>query len=50
MYHLDLEHVVSDFIATTYQAGIILYLATKPDMGWYARNMSELEPPTVLQT
>ena len=36
---------VSDFIASVYQVELILRLATKPEMGWYARNMSELQSP-----
>ena len=36
---------VSDFIATAYQANITLYLATKLEIDWYARNMSGLQSP-----
>ena len=34
---------MSDFAAVAYQAEIILRLATKPEMGWYAHNMAELQ-------
>ena len=43
LYPVDTD--VSDFIANAYQAELILRLATKPEMGWYARNMSELQSP-----
>ena len=33
---------ISEFIAAAYQVEIILGLANKPKMGWYARNMAEL--------
>ena len=36
---------VSDFVATACQAELILRLATKPEMGWHAQNMPELQPP-----
>ena len=39
------ETDVSDFIASAYQAELILCLATKPETGRYARNMSELQSP-----
>ena len=39
------ETDVSDFITVAYQAAIILRLSTNPRMGWYARNMSELQSP-----
>ena len=39
------ETDVSDFMAISYQAEIIIHLATKPEMGWYARNMYELQQP-----
>ena len=41
LYPVDTD--VSDFIVCAYNAEIIIYLATKPEMGWYARNMSELQ-------
>ena len=40
LYPVDTD--VSDFTVCAYNAEIILHLATKPEMGWYARNMSEL--------
>ena len=40
-----METDVSDFMAISYQAEIILHLVTKPEMGWYARNMYELQQP-----
>ena len=40
LYPVDTD--VSDFVATAYQAELIIRLATKPEMGWYARNMSEI--------
>ena len=43
LYQVDTK--VSDFTAVAYQAEIILRLATKPKMGWYARNMAELQKP-----
>ena len=43
IYPVDTD--VSDFIANAYQAELILRLATKPEMGWYARNMSKLQSP-----
>ena len=43
LYPVDTD--VSDFVATAYQAEQILRLATKPEMGWYARNMPELQLP-----
>ena len=43
LYSVDTD--VSDFTAIVYSAKIILRLATKPEMGWYARNMSELQTP-----
>ena len=43
LYPVDTD--VSEFIATAYQAELILRLVTKPEMGWYARNMSEIQPP-----
>ena len=41
LYPVDTD--VSDFTAVAYQAEIILRLATKPEMGWYALNMAELQ-------
>ena len=41
IYPIDTD--VSDFTAVAYQAKIILRLVTKPQMGWYARNMAELQ-------
>ena len=41
MYPMDTD--VSDFTAIVYQAEIILHLATKSKMGWYVRNMHELQ-------
>ena len=41
LYPVDMN--VSDFIASAYQVELVLCLATKPEMGWYARNMSELQ-------
>lgn len=41
LYPVDND--VSDFIATAYQTEIILRMPTKPEMGWYARNISELQ-------
>ena len=35
---------VSDFAAVAYQVEIILRLATKHEIRWYARNMAELQP------
>ena len=43
LYPVDTD--VSDFVATAYQTELILRLATKPEMGWYARNMPELQLP-----
>ena len=43
LYPVDTD--VSDFTSCAYNAEIILRLATKPEMGWYARNMSELQSP-----
>ena len=43
LYPVDTD--VSDFTADAYQAEIIIRLATKPEMGWYARNMAELQKP-----
>ena len=43
LYPVDTD--VSDFIASAYQAELILRQSTKPEMGWYARNMSELQSP-----
>ena len=43
LYPVDTD--VSDFTTVTYNAEIIFRLATKPEMGWYARNMSELQSP-----
>ena len=43
LYPVDTD--VSDFTAIAYQAEIIIRLATKPEMGWYARNMHELQKP-----
>jgi len=43
LYPVDTD--VSDFTADAYQVEIILRLATKPEMGWYARNMVELQKP-----
>ena len=43
LYPVDTD--VSEFIASAYQAELILRLSTKPEMGWYARNMSELQSP-----
>lgn len=42
LYLMDTD--VSNFTTVSYQAEIILRLATKHDMGWYARNMVELQP------
>ena len=36
---------MSDFTAVAYHAERILRLATKPEMGWYPRNMAELQKP-----
>ena len=33
----------------TYQAEIILCLATKLEIGWYTRNMIELQPPNYIE-
>ena len=41
LYPVDTD--VSNFIVTAYQVEIILRLATKPEMGWYAHDMSELQ-------
>ena len=41
MYPVDMD--VSDFTAIAYQAEIILRLVAKPEIGWYARNMNELQ-------
>ena len=43
LYPVDTD--VSEFTAVAYQAEIILRLATKPKMGWYARNMAESQKP-----
>ena len=43
LYPVDTN--VSDFVATAYQAELILRLATKPEIGWYARKIPELQPP-----
>ena len=43
LYPVDTD--VSDFTASVYNAEIILHLATKPEIRWYARNMSELQSP-----
>ena len=43
LYPVDTD--VSDFTACAYNAEIILRLATKPEMGWYARNMRALQSP-----
>ena len=43
LYPVDSD--VSDFTAVVYQVEIILRLATKPEMGWHARNMAELQKP-----
>ena len=43
IYPVDTD--VSDFLATAYQTELILRLVTKPEMGWYTRNMPELQPP-----
>ena len=43
IYPVDTD--VSGIIASAYQAELILRLATKPEMGWYARNMSEVQSP-----
>ena len=45
--HYPMDTDVSDFVATAYQTELILRLATRPEMGWYARNIPELQPPTV---
>ena len=37
------DNIVTNFIAAAYQAEIILRLTIKPNMGWYARNISELQ-------
>ena len=42
LYPLDTD--VSDFVVTAYQAELILRLVTKPEIGWYTRNMTELQP------
>lgn len=42
LYSVDTD--VSDFTAMALNAEIILRLVTKPEMGWYARNISELQP------
>jgi len=39
LYTVDTN--VSDFKAVAYQAEIFLHLATKMEMGWYARNMMQ---------
>ena len=44
LYPMDKD--ISDFLATSYQAELILRLATKPETGWYARTMPILQPPT----
>ena len=41
LYPVDTN--VSDFTAWAYNADIILCLTIKPEMGWYARNMSDLQ-------
>ena len=38
LYPVDTD--ASDFTAIAYQAEIILRLAIKPEMGWYARHMT----------
>ena len=43
IYPVDTD--VSDFIASAYQAELLLRLAVRPEMGWYARHMSELQSP-----
>ena len=43
LYPVDTD--VSDFTVIAYQAEIILRLATKPEMRWYACNMHELQKP-----
>ena len=43
LYPVDTD--VSDFIACAYNGEIILRLATKLKMGWYASNMRELQSP-----
>ena len=43
LYPVDTD--VSDFTACAYNAETILRLATKPEMGWYARNMREIQSP-----
>ena len=43
LYPVDID--ISDFTAIAYQAEIIIRLATKPEMGWYACNMHELQNP-----
>ena len=39
--HYPMDTDVSDFVANAYQTELILRLA----IGWYARNMQELQPP-----
>lgn len=34
---------LSDFTVIAYEAEIILRLTTKPEMGWYAQNMNEIQ-------
>ena len=46
LYPIDTD--VSNFTAVAYQAEIILHLATKPEMGWYARNINGIQPPIAL--
>ena len=43
LYPVDTD--VSDFTACAYNAEIILRLTTKPEIGWYARNMGEFQSP-----
>ena len=43
LYPVDMD--VSNFTAVAYQAEVIQRLATKPEIGWYARNMTESQPP-----
>lgn len=43
LWPVPVDTDVSDFTAIAYQTKIILHLSTKPEMGWYARNMAKLQ-------
>ena len=43
LYSIDSD--VSTFLHNLYQAELLARLATKPEMGWYARHTQELESP-----